>query len=126
MKISYLLRVALWGFTALVVMAIAAAPTHAQVITTNGGFEAGFTGWTRADQLGSAGTFALQSGASSPVNGNPVPMPPGGVQAAMTDAQGPGSHVLFDIAHILLDGCELGFSSEAEAVNSKGATRTHG
>ncbi len=60
----------------------------------NGGFEAGFTGWTRADQLGSEGTFALQTGTTSPVTGTVVPAPPGGSTAGMTDAQGPGSHVL--------------------------------
>ena len=62
---------------------------------TNGGFESGLAGWTRADQLGSEGTFALQTGAVSPVNGTAVPSPPGGSTAAMTDAQGPGSHVLY-------------------------------
>jgi len=61
----------------------------------NGGFEAGFTGWTRADQLGSEGTFALQTGTTSPVTGTVVPAPPGGSIAGMTDAQGPGSHVLY-------------------------------
>ena len=62
---------------------------------TNGGFESGLAGWTRADQLGSEGTFVLQTGAVSPVNGTAVPSPPGGSTAAMTDAQGPGSHVLY-------------------------------
>lgn len=61
----------------------------------NGGFEAGFTGWTRANQLGSEGTFELQTGTTSPVNGTTVPAPPGGSRAAMTDAEGPGSHVLY-------------------------------
>src|SRR5437588_7815911 len=64
-------------------------------LITNPGFESGFVGWTRADQLGSDGTFALQSGTASPVNGDVVPAPPGGTRAAMTDAQGPGSHVLY-------------------------------
>ena len=66
---------------------------HATAII-NGGFEAGFAGWTRSNQLGSEGTFALQTGTSSPVNGTVVPSPPGGSTAAMTDAEGPGSHVL--------------------------------
>jgi len=61
----------------------------------NGGFESGFAGWTKADQLGSEGTFALQTGAASPANGTAVPAPPGGSTAAMSDAQGPGSHVLY-------------------------------
>jgi len=59
-------------------------------VITNGGFESGFTGWTRADQTGSDGTFFLQTGTSSPVNSDPVPAPPQGVNAAMTDAGGPG------------------------------------
>ena len=64
-------------------------------IVNNGGFESGFTSWTRSDQVGSEGTFALQTGTLSPVNGDTVPAPPGGLTAAMSDAQGPGSHVLY-------------------------------
>jgi hypothetical protein len=70
------------------------ALAHAALIV-NGGFESGFTGWTRVDQLGSEGTFALQTGTTSPVNSFAVPAPPGGSTAAMTDAAGPGSHVLY-------------------------------
>src|SRR5207249_4581697 len=75
----------------------AAAPAaRADVLLiNNGGFEAGFAGWARADQLGSDGTFLLQRGNASPVNGIAVPAPPGGITAAMSDAQGPGSHVLY-------------------------------
>jgi len=69
------------------------APAMAGLIT-NGGFESGFSSWTRTDQLGSEGTFFLQTGTTSPVNADPVPLPPGGTTAAMSDAQGPGSHVL--------------------------------
>lgn len=60
----------------------------------NGGFETGMNGWTTANQLGSEGTFTLQTGISSPVLGDPVPAP-FGTRAAMSDAQGPGSHVLY-------------------------------
>ena len=74
---------------------IAVAPAQATQLIANGGFESGFSGWTRVDQLGSEGTFALQSGTASPVNGFTVPAPPGGTRAAMTDALGPGSHVLY-------------------------------
>ena len=63
-------------------------------VILNGGFESGFVNWTRADQLGD-GAFFLQSGTLSPSNGDLVPAPPGGVFAAMTDAFGPGSHVLY-------------------------------
>ena len=79
-----------------VLACILSSEVHAAVVA-NGGFEAGFAGWTRADQIGSDGTFALQSGVASPVNGDLVPAPPGGSTAAMTDAQGPGSHVLYQV-----------------------------
>lgn len=70
-------------------------PAQAQQLITNGGFESGFTDWTTADQLGSDGTFFVQSGTESPVNAFPVLAPPEGVQAAMTDAQAGGSHILY-------------------------------
>jgi hypothetical protein len=75
-------------------VSMSGAAARAELIT-NGGFESGFSGWTTVDQLGSEGTFALQSGTSSPVNGDAVPAPPGGLTAAMTDAAGPGSHILY-------------------------------
>ncbi len=71
-----------------------ALPASASLVA-NGGFESGFASWTLADQLGSEGTFAVQSGTSSPLNGFAVPAPPQGSQAAMTDSYGPGSHVLY-------------------------------
>jgi hypothetical protein len=52
-------------------------------------------GWNRLDQVGSEGSFFAQSGTTSPVNGTPVPAPPGGVIAAMSDALGPGTHLLY-------------------------------
>jgi len=73
----------------------AAPPAHAVPMILNGGFELGLSGWTTVDQLGSDGAFSIQSGTTSPVNLLPVPPPPGGANAAMTDAQGPGSHVLY-------------------------------
>lgn len=79
-------------FSALLALALA---TSARADIINGGFESGFTGWTIADQLGSEGTFWIQTGTLSPVNGDAVPSPPGPTHAAMTDAQGPGSHVLY-------------------------------
>ena len=77
-------------------LAIACLPAvHAAPLIVNGGFESGFTGWTRADQVGSEGTFSIQSGTASPLLGDPVPTPPAGSNAAMTDAEGPGAHVLY-------------------------------
>ena len=68
---------------------------EATSLLTNGGFESGFSGWTTADTLGSDGTFVVQSGTTSPVIGDPVPAPPGGLNAAMSDGGAPGSHVLY-------------------------------
>ena len=72
---------------AAVVLGLVATPSvHAIPVIAKGGFEAGLTSWTKADQLGSEGTFFSQSGTLSPVNGDPVPAPPEGTKAAMTDA----------------------------------------
>jgi len=80
----------------LSIVSVFATPNaDATALILNGGFESGFTSWVRADQLGSEGTFSLQSGLLSPVGGFPVPAPPQGTTAAMTDAFGPGSHVLY-------------------------------
>jgi hypothetical protein len=82
--------------TVLLIAVLAIAqPIAAAPLILNGGFELGFAGWTRADQAGSEGTFFPQAGTASPVNGFTVPPPPGGSTAAMTDAEGPGAHVLF-------------------------------
>ncbi len=81
---------------AAVLVAGACSPAAwAAPIIVNGGFENDFTGWTLADQPGSLGTFMVQSGAASPVLGDPVPAPPQGGKAAMSDAEGPGAHVLY-------------------------------
>ena len=55
----------------------ATSPAGASTIV-NGGFETGFASWVRVDQVGSDGTFFLQSGLASPVNVDPVPAPPSG------------------------------------------------
>lgn len=83
------------GAMALVLALAIVTQAQAVPLLTNGGFETNFTGWTRLDAVGSEGTFAVQSGTTSPVNGTTVPAPPEGTRAAMTDAQGPGSHVLY-------------------------------
>jgi hypothetical protein len=81
--------------SALVSAAALFTGSAAQAQIVNGDFEAGLAGWTVVDQLGSEGTFFVQSGTESPVNGASVPAPPQGAQAAMTDAGGPGSHLLY-------------------------------
>jgi len=80
---------------AIALVAIISPVVQAADLISNGSFESGFSGWTRSDQIGSDGTFSLQSGTTSPVNGDPVPAPPNGSKAAMTDAGGPGSHILY-------------------------------
>jgi len=70
-------------------------PVSAAGLIVNGGFESGFANWTRADQIGSDGTFFAQTETASPSNGDQVPAPPEGLTAAMSDAQGPGAHVLY-------------------------------
>ena len=70
------------------------APSRADLLT-NGSFESGLAGWTRADQVGSDGSFFSQSGASSPVNAFSVAAPALGSGAAMTDSTAGGSHVLY-------------------------------
>ncbi|MBI4524908.1 MAG: PEP-CTERM sorting domain-containing protein [Deltaproteobacteria bacterium] len=84
-KTTWLLATLAWAWS---------IPLQANLIS-NGGFESGFSGWTRVDQVGGDGTFLLQTGTLSPVNSFPVPAPPEGLQAAMTDSLGPGSHVLY-------------------------------
>jgi hypothetical protein len=87
----------------LFVLGLVGPAAHAGPVQfiANGGFESGFAGWTRADQPGGttleegSGGFLLQTGATSPMNGFPVVAPPEGSNAAMTDAGGPGSHVLY-------------------------------
>src|ERR1700680_2410932 len=54
--------------------------------------------------------MASQSGTVSPVNGNPAPAPPEGTKAAMTDAQGPGSHVLYQDFAATAGGAALSFA----------------
>src|SRR4051794_38817588 len=71
-----------------------AMPVSAELIG-NGDFNAGLADWTTADQVGSDGTFYVQTGGFSPTNGIPVPAPPQGGSAAMTDAGAPGSHLLY-------------------------------
>jgi glucose/arabinose dehydrogenase len=88
-------RVAVLIVAAVLLGLAATSPACAIPVILNGGFEAGLTSWTKADQLGSDGTFFSQSGTLSPVNNDPVPAPPQGTEAAMSDAEGPGSHVLY-------------------------------
>lgn len=83
--------------TCLITFGLTASGSAAQLIS-NGGFEDGggsFSSWTVLDQSGGSGSWFIQTGTGSPLNGIPVPAPPGPTHAAMTDQGGPGSHVLY-------------------------------
>src|SRR5437868_1553744 len=103
-------RVTATTLAAVVLGLAATSSVYAIPVISNGGFESGLTSWTKADQLGSDGTFSSQSGTLSPVNGDPVPAPPEGTKAAMTDAQGPGSHVLYQDFVATADAARLSFA----------------
>jgi len=102
-------RIAAPMAAAAILVLLASPSADALPVISNGGFESGFASWTRADQLGSEGTFMLQTGTASPVGGDPVPAPPEGTTAAMTDALGPGSHVLYQDFFVPLGGAILNF-----------------
>lgn len=84
----------------------AVSPTPFTVVSclnlSNAGFEddpSSLVDWSVVDQTGSNGSWFVQMGTFSPVSRLAVPAPPEGLQAAMTDQGGPGSHILFrDIA----------------------------
>src|SRR6266446_2360442 len=103
-------RVTVSTLAAVLLGLAATSSVHAIPVIANGGFESGLTSWTRVDQLGSEGTFFSQSGTASPVNGALVPAPPEGTMAAMTDAQGPGSHVLYQDFAATAGGAALSFA----------------
>jgi hypothetical protein len=104
-------------------LGLAAAVSQAQIV--NGGFEAGLTGWTVVDQVGSEGTFLLQTGTTTPLSGVTVPPPPEGAAAAMSDSLGgPGSHLLYQdfVVPTGVNTATLSFQllvrSDAEFVNA--------
>ena len=105
-----LARITVLTATAVVLGLTAASSVHAVPVIANGGFEAGLASWTRVDQPGSDGMFFSQSGSVSPVNSDPVPPPPQGIRAAMTDAQGPGSHILYQDFVATPDAAALSFA----------------
>lgn len=62
----------------------------------NGGFETGsLSGWTEQNEAGSAGTWLTYTGTSSPLSGHPIPAPPQGSFAAITDQTDAGSSILY-------------------------------
>lgn len=95
---------------ALFVCLVFTATGNADSLILNGGFESGLASWTRVDQLGSDGSFGVQSGTLSPISGTTVPAPPQGVNAAMTDALGPGAHLLYQDFVVPAESAVLAFS----------------
>ena len=104
------IRVMILAAAAVALDFAATSAVHALPIISNGGFESGLASWTRADQVGSDGTFSSQSGTVSPVSGNTVPAPPQGTTAAMTDALGPGSHILYQDFTVTAGSAALSFA----------------
>ena len=75
----------------------------------NGSFEDGLEGWTVVNLDGSDGSWLPQTGTVSPNNDFSVAPPTDGVQAAMTDAAGPGTHILYQDVLIPNDSTLLRF-----------------
>ena len=97
----------------------------AQELLVNGNFETGnFTGWVRTDQLGSDGTFFIDTpGTTTSENGLlTVPNPAGGSYYSVTDAQGPGSHSLTQLFTVPVGTTALTLSFEMFANNYAGVT----
>ena len=60
----------------------------------NGSFETGdLTGWTVVNT--GSGQFSVESGIVTPISGGPIPAPPDGTYATVSDQTGPGSHILY-------------------------------
>jgi hypothetical protein len=80
---------------AIAVAALLAAPGLASAaIVTNGGFETGdFSGWQVNSTLG--GDWEVYTGTLTPVLGNPVPTPPEGTHAAITEQGNESRQILY-------------------------------
>jgi hypothetical protein len=79
-----------------VAVALLAVPTTAGAqIVTNGDFETGnLSGWQMVTSGPSSGWFTY-SGTSAPESDNPIPPPPQGNHAAISDETGAGLHILY-------------------------------
>jgi hypothetical protein len=88
----------------VLVLAVSAAAVIAKPKPSNGGFEAGFKGWTRDDTPEDSGRFRTYEKGDKPATGEPLPRgdgefkkyfdPPRGKKAAVSQQSGPGAHLL--------------------------------
>ncbi|TWI63509.1 putative secreted protein [Pseudoduganella lurida] len=78
----------------LIASSAAAALAAATPLLQNGGFEAGFTGWTVVDRPGSAGTWFAHAGTATPLSSIATVGAHGGSTYAVTDQFNPGTHAL--------------------------------
>jgi hypothetical protein len=82
------------GFVVAVAMLAVPGPASAAIVN-NGDFETGdLSGWQMVTSSPNSGWFAY-SGTSAPVSLNPIPAPPQGNHAAISDETGAGLHVLY-------------------------------
>jgi hypothetical protein len=80
----------------LVVLACAGRADAGLQLINNGDFEPDLSGWTTANQAGSAGGWYSQTGTTAPITTfYQVQAPPGPTHAAMSDGLLGGSHVLY-------------------------------
>jgi hypothetical protein len=88
------------GVLAVVLLTVPAAASAA-VQVANGGFETGtFSGWTEQDEPGSAGSWFVYSGTTTPLSNQTVPAPPQGTYAAITDQEDPAANYLYQDLHL--------------------------
>jgi hypothetical protein len=93
------------------------SPSPMVSVVVNGSFEENgghgtpvLPGWTIWTQPGlDVGSWFAQTGDGSPRNGIPVQPPPHGNWAAMTDQNGPSTHILYQDVAIPAGGAELRF-----------------
>jgi hypothetical protein len=93
------MRIKRYAVAAAVVVAMFTGARQADAasfqLIANPDFTGGLAGWTVVDEAGGSGSWYVQTGIGSPLNGFPVPPPPSAPNAAMTDQGGPGSHMLY-------------------------------
>ncbi len=86
------------------VLFLAFTATAGAELITNGGFEAGGSGWDFSSSAGSGGSFFVTNALFSPLTGNPTVGPAGGSFYAVSDQFGPGTNAVSQeftaVAHV--------------------------